>query len=476
MPLQPCRPTLSKVNMIFLLILLLLAVWNLPHTIALRHLIGLVLLILVFTSRFEFREFRDNCRLLPAFFIYLVLHLLFLSSDFSEALNSFKGEWLKLILFSLIGWGGGVSLRHKSPTIILLATGLACCIPLLVHIVLTVNEGLKLGSIPWGYWGINEIHGDLGYTALSASILLGSLLLFQKKTGKYTNSVLVILLIVCIVSPLLAKSRGGYAFVVITLFFMMLLHVMLTKGRALRNRGRVMAAGLAASMIIMSSLIAFSSDEDRWSNITNRVSLATLGDPIILTCKGLPYLQEELAKAGIPATAINAADIYSVGDGDGLRMLLLRTSLHLIPEYPLGINGSKDAYRIAISRKCDPAIIAFHLHNGWLDTALAIGIPGAILYFLILLSYARQGFRKAKRYTDRMPYAVALLAMSVLWLLRSLFDSAQRDQMLEMQIFLLTFLAAISTVNKAEPLRAPEPPTPTSVHRAEKGARTQKAD
>jgi hypothetical protein len=65
---------------------------------------------------------------------------------------------------------------------------------------------------------------------------------------------------------------------------------------------------------------------------------------------------------------------------------------------PMGINGSKHAYKTAKTKFCQnpPAIFVSHTHNGWLDAALASGIPGALLLLLVILNYTTQGFRMIK--------------------------------------------------------------------------------
>jgi O-antigen ligase len=113
-------------------------------------------------------------------------------------------------------------------------------------------------------------------------------------------------------------------------------------------------------------------------------------------------------------------------------------------ENPMGINGSKQAYQIAITRFCGkpPAIFISHTHNAWIDTSLAIGIPGAILLLLVMLNYGWQGFRMIKQDNQINPFALALFASAGIWILRGVLDSTLRDQMLEMQAFILAFLLA----------------------------------
>jgi O-antigen ligase len=112
---------------------------------------------------------------------------------------------------------------------------------------------------------------------------------------------------------------------------------------------------------------------------------------------------------------------------------------------PMGIDQSKQAYQQAITHYCGaiPKIFIAHAHNAWIDTALAIGIPGAALLLLVLLNYAKIGLIAFKGHSISSSFGLALFASSSMWILRGLLDSTMRDQMLEMQAFIFATLAGI---------------------------------
>jgi O-antigen ligase len=112
----------------------------------------------------------------------------------------------------------------------------------------------------------------------------------------------------------------------------------------------------------------------------------------------------------------------------------------------MGINGSKQAYQTAITQFCQqpPAILISHTHNGWIDTALAIGIPGAIILLIVMLNYAAQGFRMFQEEGRANPFAIALFVSAVVWVLRGILDSTLRDHTLEMQAFTFALLLVLA--------------------------------
>jgi hypothetical protein len=168
------------------------------------------------------------------------------------------------------------------------------------------------------------------------------------------------------------------------------------------------------------------------------------GDPNALYCNGIDSLRNTLKANGVAITPQIEAGIKSVEDGDGARVMAARSGLRMALENPMGINGSKQAYQIAITRFCGkpPAIFISHTHNAWIDTSLAIGIPGAILLLLVMLNYGRQGFRMIKQHNQINPFALALFVSAGIWILRGALDSTLRDQMLEMQAFIFALLLA----------------------------------
>jgi hypothetical protein len=185
-------------------------------------------------------------------------------------------------------------------------------------------------------------------------------------------------------------------------------------------------------------------DPNRWGSIFTKAMIGLHGDPQFVYCDGIESLRESLRQDGVVVTPEIERAIKSVEDGDGARIMAARSGLHLLGHHPMGINGSKQAYQMAITRLCGkpPAIFMSHTHNAWIDTALAIGIPGAILLLLVMLNYAFYGYQLNRLQNGINPFAFALLISACVWILRGALDSTLRDQMLEMQAFTLAFLLA----------------------------------
>jgi hypothetical protein len=427
------------------LLFIVTALWNIPHTIASRYICEGLLLIVVLANKPNWKVFFNANKVLLIFFIYLIFQLLFFSTNYPLALNNFRAEWMHFILFSMIGAGTGLALGGGGSLKILFLLGIAFSIPLYIHLSLSLLKAFELGVIPWGYWGINEIHGDLGYTALQASILLFAYYFYQDKK-KSKRLITLALIAVCVASPLLASSRGGTGFVLIALLLVATSYFFLSEDINIGLKNKII--GTLSALILITSIyqIGLMSDPNRWGGVISRLSIGLQGDPSDVYCNGITTLEDAIKSKGTVITPPIQKGLNSIVDGDGARVMAARSGAALTLDSPMGINQSKQAYQQAIVKKCNgqPAIFISHTHSAWIDTALAIGLPGAFLLLITLLAYAVKGYQALKSATPTVSgFGVALFTSSCIWIARGVLDSTQRDQMLEMQAFILAFLLAI---------------------------------
>lgn len=373
---------------------------------------------------------------------YLVIHFTFLSTDIHRAAISYKGAWLQAALFTLLGMGSGLVFARLRCASLILGAGILFSIPLLIHLVQLTYVVLHTGSIPWGYTGLFPTHGELGYTALFAvSFLLTDLLFFA--TASARTFVVVLLLAAGLASPILAQGRGGTIFALISCLTVLVCGAY-AKRQSPITHGRILATGgLTIVLGAVGIYFAIQADPARWLKAQDRVAMGLVGDPMQVICHGANVIRNALVEAGKTITPETEESLKGL-EGDGGRMVVLRAGMRLLKDHPLGIDGSKEAYQIARSQVCaSPAIAISSAHNGWIDTALAIGIPGAVLYLLMLLNYARLGWRGMGGRFESRPYAVLLTALSVVWMLRPVLDTAQRDHMLQMQTYTFGLLLAL---------------------------------
>lgn len=428
----------------FAALFILIPLWNIPHTIAGRYTCEGLLFITVLLYKPEWKLFFQKNKILFTFFAYLIFQLVFFSENFKLAFSNFRAEWMHFILFSIIGAGTGLILGKKDSKKFLFYFGIAFSVPLFLHIVLFFIKGVSSGRIPWGYWGINEIHGDFAYPALEASILFCTYYFLQAKT-KSERYLTGGLMVICILSPLIATSRGGVIFTLAGILFVIFCHFFIGTGKSLSGSKKMLFILTLPILFIGIYKIGVISDPNRWAGISSRLAISLEGDPGQVYCEGIETLEETLKRKGVDITPAIQKGLDSVVDGEGSRVMAARSSLALMLQNPMGINQSKQAYQQAIKTYCgsEPKIFISHAHNAWIDTALAIGIPGAILLLLVLINYGRYGYITYLKHSLSSPYGMALFASAIMWIARGLLDSTMRDQMLEMQAFIFAALMGI---------------------------------
>jgi len=408
-----------------------LAVLPMADTIALRNVALLALLI---TLGWQFPKIRAEYRLGLPILLWAAYLMLFplIADDHHVALRSLEGQWGRGILAMLAGAGTALVLRNRTVGSAF-HLGLVGSFTLLIFLSLFAWKTLQTGAIPWGYWGRESHHADLGYAAGQTVVLLCAAMI----AGHKRYRVWALLLTACaLIAPALAYSRAGLAFAILGSLLVFLI-VVLTQAGATR---RYVLAGMAALLLVGVAVMGLAVKVDpRWQDMTAKFSAGFLGDPIRIECEGTASIEAEiLERYGPPERAQRV--IAGVRDGDGARVVLLRAGLELAYRHPWGLDGSRQSFQKLLRQECAvPVLNMAHAHNGWIDTALAIGWAGVLLYLWVLLYFCVQGFKHLREETELNEWALVLIALSIFWMLRAWTDSVFRDHMFEMQGFVLAY-------------------------------------
>lgn len=409
-----------------------LAVLSMAGTIALRNaaLLGLVLILV-----WNWRESGRIIRLGWPVYAWAVYLLLFpwLADDFVVAWQSFAGQWIRSLIAMVVGaglaalfyrraWGGAFYL------------GLISAFPILVHLVLFTWKSWEAGMVVWGDWGREKHHADLGYAAGQASILLAASIVAGKKNERV---VAILLIVAALLSTALARSRAGFAFTVLACL-LVFMPAYLRQGAQQRRK----ASGILLLLLLLAGGMFFMAvkDDARWRSMLDKLQAGFLGSAVQIQCEGTGGVASVIRERHGPGDYADQI-IESVRDGDGARMVVLRAGWKLSMEHPWGSDGSREAFQKLLKAECPaPTIFMMHAHNGWIDTMLAIGWIGALLYLCLLISFLKHGMDSLKmRETRDITWGLVLVACSVFWIVRGLTDSVFRDHMLEMQGFVLAY-------------------------------------
>jgi len=100
-----------------------------------------------------------------------------------------------------------------------------------------------------------------------------------------------VLILAALLSTVLARSRAGFAFAV--------LGSLLVLGQAFwlssRERRRNVILALLGLMVVGSAIFTLAARNDpRWRNMTDQLSACLLGDELLIACKGVSTIEEEV--------------------------------------------------------------------------------------------------------------------------------------------------------------------------------------
>jgi hypothetical protein len=432
-------------NTLFVLTFILISLWNIPHTIAGRYACEALLLIIIIACKPNWGIFYKANKYLVAFTLYILIHWLFFSTNHRIAFDNFRAEWMHFILFSVIGGGLGLIIgKNYNVRYMLVYLGVAFSIPLFIHLFLFFLKIYEQKVLFSGFVGISETHGPLAYASLQASILFFTYLIYQTRNN-LEKALIGLLILICLISPLVASSRGGIGFVILTLIFIYTLHCFLKPGPSITPQKKVIGIISVLLISLVTYLSAAKLDPQRWNGGISRIADGLRENPINVFCTGKSFTSNNLEKNSIDLDKDQSVGIELAFDGDVSRVLVGRAGIILAAKNPLGFDGSKNGYQLAIFSECGkvPALTISNAHNGWIDTSLALGIPGALLLLIVFLRYAKVGWTEGHNDSEVTPFAIALFASTSLWLLRGLVDSTLRDQMLEIQAFIFALLLGL---------------------------------
>lgn len=432
---------------------LLLAIWPLPGTIALRHcllLFGFLLSIYVFWIH---RKMILSIKTWPLhvlmfFFIWLLAHYFFLATNHQEQLKELRGDWLRTFLAAIIGGALGVSIRTtetdtktaKKLKIILIlgfaGTVLIFFFRYLYEIYSTGNWfhenffmtpykskpalvifGILL--IPHSYLHIflavqKERGGALLYTAITGIFLI----MFAFYFGNTKNGFLLLLLTSILFFISLWSIRNDVPKNPLSLLFLIALIGLFSV--PIRNH---IQSNSAWKMMLADAKVAIDINEHpHWKNRKiYPIPLNEYGVPV----NGSTYERLSWATAGI----------------------------QLIKEYPLGYGLIHHSFGALAARKWsdfekNERETRGATHSGWIDFTLGLGIPGLLLIVIPLCVSLYRSRNRNDYWHNYIRWAIPILFVAYT------LTEVSSDHFIELLFFLTAMFCGITTT--------------TTIHRASK--------
>ena len=430
-----------------------LAVLPMSNTMALRNVAVTGLLI---SLMWQFSKMWGVIKIsLPVLLWAAYLFLFpFISGDTIVAWDSFSSQWGRGLLAMLVGAGVAAIVIDRERGVVFYL-GAISSVPVLIHLVLFALNAWQTNSVPLGFWGRETHHADLGYAAGHTVILMAVTIVAADRKYRFWA---VAFILAALLSTVLAESRAGFAFAALGGLCVFLLAHFNQFSKKIRHVG---IFGLVTLLVAVVILAFFAIKEDpRWRSMAQEHSAGWMGNAIQIECEGTASVEQEIISkyGGDNSQSV----INSVRGGDASRVVVLRAGIELAAKYPWGSDGSRQGFQKRLMQVCpNPAISMAHTHNGWVDTLLAIGWLGAVLYLAVLLQYFRLGLSGLRDGQMLSPWALALTVLSIFWITRGLTDSVFRDHMLQMQGFVLAFFATAWRLQRHQKTSFSHPTQPT---------------
>ncbi len=363
-----------------------------PHTIALHSaflLIGMVALLLGFRhARPRLAPWlKPAAWWLAALTAWIVFHSAAVAPVPIVAFEAVRADWLMPLLIGTVGAWAAVQLPRGQ--------ALQAVIAALAAHMFWLLEWQFTRWLGGGAWPFQLTpFGGYDYQGTLNSFLLALLVADRLAWALARYSPLALgqrsawaLLLLSLLADLVLRSRNSTA---ITVSLILAASAALLNARSRHRRVIVIAIGLVA--LVGAGSLEFDS---RWQNFRASAALGW-SQPTYWTTIG-------------SATCRAAPSGAAVDESAYFRAAWLRQAVDFIGEHPLGIGFGHDSFGRAIDMKYGRAGLGSS-HNGWLDFALATGLPG----LLLLLSAAGVAVRSGwQRFRERQDGEALVLAFFV---------------------------------------------------------------
>lgn len=440
----------NRQTLAYAVTLMLVFVWSIPGTIALRTLLLLGGLALAASSPEAWsrsegkRRFPASLAMLAVLSTWWLLQALLVSEETAWALGELRGQWLT----ALVALGLGIlmsRLDSARPQVegSALWTGIA--------LVFAAQAAIAVAQSLW-HWTTDGsmLRGEVPLTGgkLEMSYIVNILLaivtvdLFCRAANHRTLLRLPVpASLACaalgLTANYLAGSRNG---VLGTLFLAAsVVGLLLIDGR--KRIGSRKTLLMALALVVGTAVFAIANfvSDPRWKTFSETARIAVDIDNhkawYDVSAHPLPLLSN-----GEPVEA----SAY-------VRIAWLSAGMRLARDVPLGVGYGRNAFVRAL-RKQYPAKLG-HSHSGFVDLLASGGLPAVILWLAFAGSLVSAGWRSFTAF--RSPRGLLLILLVGGYTGRMLIESVSRDHMLQIFFFLVGALLFADTARARNPGQTP---------------------
>ncbi|MBC8021722.1 MAG: O-antigen ligase family protein [Burkholderiales bacterium] len=435
------------------LLMLVVIVWQVPHTIVLRYgllvILGLICWPVAFAALARpatplVRRARTPFAVFGAFVLWTLFVALVVSPSPLASLKALRGEWLQATLVLLIGYG--LALRYGENHAAVRAVFLALVLHAFMQLVSGLETVVRGQTFPiMNFGGISDHKANVTYTNTLALAMLVADTASRARGGKGFLGIDVrwalAAFALLIASTVLATTRNGLiVFGLLTLAGFVLVAMSLRPQRS-RAAWSVLIACVVVTLV---GAVAGLKADTRWSTFMATVPVAWD------TQKNRQWLLGERNETNLPLTAAGKR----VDPSAYYRISYLKEGVRLLFEQPLGMGIGRDAFRRAIHAKYGTAGMS-HAHNGYLDLAMSVGTPGLVLWLGFLAALVVFAARAGEAAGTGLRMALALVVAS--FAARTMLDATLRDHIIEEFMLVAGLLAGAIALDPGPSLQEKRP-------------------
>lgn len=402
----------------------LVALQSIPGTGALRTLfllIGIVHLIVLSrqAAATPLLGRRSEALWLALLTGWLLVQSALISATPLASLATLAGEWGKLLLMVALGVLAAMYANHEEDRAGWLAIGLF--FGHFIHVLSTLAHNtwswLHHGHIGMGY----SLLGNYGYvspfvTGALAFLLAEAVLRLQgKRWLPFSNGSVLAMILATVATHATLYAKASL--VVAVILFLTAAAATATVPRLRRSAAIFLLGG---ALIVVASLMVV----NRWQGTI---------DALVISATGPADLQ----------TLDAASNWQPPANSDGsvaLRATWAKIGIEGIAHHPLGLGYGADAFgRYVAERGGEHGAVSSH--SGWIDFALANGIPGLLLFLALLGAVMRRGWLA---FRAGHPAGLACFLVVLNFAARSVIDGNLAGSRLTGFIFVAALLWALS--------------------------------
>lgn len=383
-------------NGLIFLNVILLAIWAIKDTIALRNIVlvlGAIISIIYIICDWRFGNLKKqlhSIQTLPfifaaLMFAWVIIHFFCFSQDPVSQLQELKSTWLRVLLGSVLAWGTGLVILRKPLQINFLWLGVLAGILAVYAQYIPKALAAKAFFVPdyHGYIFEGKINGVLVGTLLIAGLTGTVLDLFRRhQLGKHLWVLLfwfVGVVLVMFSYVFIYDTRNGFGLAAI-LFAALILSALVWVVKRILTQGITKELKIVILFILAAAIVA---TLFAYQQIQRNRGWMTLIEDAQIAVQVDKYSQWQHSNIDgiVPKTESGRSVVGNTYE----RVAWAVVGVRLIGQYPFGTGVLYKPFNKLLQIDY-PGATPYATHSGWIDLTLSLGIPALLLMWGILAS------------------------------------------------------------------------------------------